>query len=338
MPRSTFLMVGAAVGSLVVTPIVQADEAAGGVTAYSATLENDLFANTDRGYTNGVGYSWSHLVGKEFTADNLPRWIFNLAEHTYITKTAGKTRAVSYDIVQTMQTPSDITVSEQIEGDAPYAGSLTWTVDLHAYDDAVSDTVALTLGTVGPLSLAEQSQKVIHQIVGSDEPQGWDNQIDNEPVFQVRAERLWRLGAHDFDSGRGFDAIGIGQGAIGNLGSSVAVGGTVRFGGDLKASFPTATFLPNRRVSVGAPAGASAWQVFLSVRGAFVANDIRINGNTFQEGYSVPLEHWQAQAAAGATWTNGKWGFVATAVVATRRFTGEESPSKFGAFSVTYRH
>ncbi len=35
-----------------------------------------------------------------------------------------------------------------------------------------------TAGTVGPWALGEESQKLVHDIIGADEPPGWDHQLD----------------------------------------------------------------------------------------------------------------------------------------------------------------
>ena len=58
---------------------------------------------------------------------------------------------MSYQISQLIQTPSDITIPTLIENEAPYAGMLAWSANLHAFDDRVADRLSLMLGIVGPL-------------------------------------------------------------------------------------------------------------------------------------------------------------------------------------------
>jgi len=303
---------------------------------FTATLENDLFAGKDGGYSSGVSISWAHGGLGEFTAENIPAWIHALSKDLYISTQSGKRRAVSYALRQNMQTPSDITVPTLIEDEAPYVGLLTWAANLHAFDDHVADRLALTLGVVGPLSAAESAQKFVHKVTGSDEPKGWDNQIENEPVFLLSAERLWRLVDASVDGGTGMDVIGIGQADIGTLQSRLAAGVGVRYGGHLDISFPTATVLPGRLVNPLAGSVAHSWHVFLNVLGTFVANDISIEGNTFQDSHSVPLEHWQAQAVAGLSFNFDRWAFLLAAAVATDRYEGQAEPTRFGSLGVTY--
>jgi hypothetical protein len=46
---------------------------------------------------------------------------------------------------------------------------------------------------VGPASQAEKTQKDFHNLIGGDEPMGWDTQLPNEPVINIglTAAHLW---------------------------------------------------------------------------------------------------------------------------------------------------
>jgi len=116
----------------------------------------------------------------------------------------------------------------------------------------------------------------------------------------------------------------------------VAAGAGIRYGHDLDVSFPTATVLPGRQVNPPAGSAAHSWHVFLNVLGAFVANDISIDGNTFQHSHSVPLEHWQAQTVAALSFNLYRRAFLFSATVATDRYKGQAETTRFGSLSVTY--
>jgi lipid A 3-O-deacylase len=314
------------------------DAAESAATSYfTATLENDLLVGKDSGYTNGIAVGWTHAGFSEFDEKNLPGWIHALARHLYVGTAAGKRRAVSYAIGQAMQTPGDITVVKPPPDDAPYAGLLAWSVSLQAYDERVVDRWELTLGVVGPLSGAEPAQKLIHNVIGTDEPRGWENQIENEPVFAAGAERLWRIGSHALSDSTAADLIAVAGGEIGNLQSRVALGMGLRLGRGLERSFPSVAVLPGRRANWLAGAGTNDWNVFLNVQGMFVANDISIDGNSFRESPSVPLEHWQAQAVAGLAFNWQRWALLLSVAVATDRFEGQQETGRFGSLSVTRR-
>ncbi|GAM62259.1 hypothetical protein JCM19232_5223 [Vibrio ishigakensis] len=51
------------------------------------------------------------------------------------------------------------------------------------------NSYSLMLGTTGPNSYAEEGQKFVHSIIKSDDPQGWDNQIENQVVLNFTYNR-----------------------------------------------------------------------------------------------------------------------------------------------------
>jgi len=302
------------------------------------TFENDLFIGEDNGYTNGVYFSWAHGRWDTFDTDNLPDWLFHLSKDLYISTMPNKHRAVSYLIGQAMQTPNDISRQDLIVDDAPYVGVLIWQGSLHAYDDHVADKLSFAFGITGPAAGTKASQKLVHRIVGADDPKGWSNQINNEPVFRINAERLWRLVDIPVSGSVGFDLIGIGSVGVGTLKSNVATGFGIRIGRGLDSSFPTATVMPGREVNPLAGSVTRSWSVFFNVLGEYVANDITINGNTFSDSHSVPLEHWQAQAVAGVSFNWERWAFLLSAVAPSDRHENQRESGRFGSLSVTYHY
>jgi len=153
-------------------------------------LENDAFTdNSDDGYTSGIGYAWGRVGFDEFGDSNTPGWIQWLSEDLYISTMSGKRRAITYQIFQSMTNPSDTETSEPQPDDYPYAGTLTWKVTQYAIDDQVTDTMSLLLGAVGPVSLAEPLQEAVHDLTDSNDHNGWDNQLNNEPLFQLGVGR-----------------------------------------------------------------------------------------------------------------------------------------------------
>jgi hypothetical protein len=147
-----------------------------------------------------------------------------------------------------------------------------------------------------------------------------------------------RLAKFRTDKTVGMDVIGMGNGAVGTIESYLAVGVGARLGRGLDRSFPTASFLPGRQVNPLAGSITGGWYVFANVQGRFVANDIGINGNTFKDSHSVPLEHWQAAAAGGVAIGFKRWAFLFSAVVATDRYEGQPDTTRFGSLSVTYNY
>ena len=123
----------------------------------------------DDGYTNGTGITFGKAGFDKFDTSNVPKWIHWLIKDRYINTAPNKTRAVAHMFFQRMQTPAEITDNDFIVDDVPYAGLLAWQGTAYSWDTNVSDQMSLYLGMVGPVTLSEQSQKLIHKVIGSDE-------------------------------------------------------------------------------------------------------------------------------------------------------------------------
>lgn len=318
-------------------PVAHAAERNGDARLFLvATLENDLFAGGDSGYTNGIGLGWGYGGFDDFDG-RLPGWMRALSRNLYISTMENKKRAITYGIGQQMFTPENIEARYPDPDDRPYAGLLLWRGVLYAYDDKVADRLALHLGVVGPLSLAESGQKLVHGITGSDEPRGWDEQLHNELVFRVDAQRNWQL-LHR-DTGRfEFDMVGMAHAGAGTLRSDAGAGMSWRIGHRLTETLPTVAATPAREVNPLAGATRNLWYVFFSASAGYVFNDITINGNTFRNSPSVSLKHEQAFISAGLAWNIGNWGILFAMQRGTDSFHTQRVNTEFGSLSLTYRY
>jgi hypothetical protein len=235
-----------------------------------------------------------------------------------------------------MQTPENIEATELIENDLPYAGLLGWRGTLYAWDNDVADQFSVILGVVGPASLAEDTQKVVHRITGSDKPQGWDNQLHNEVVFQVRAQRSWRFDLTD-SNGFGTDFLTFASGGIGTFSSEVAASAMVRFGSGLEETFPAVSILPGRDINPLAGAEGDHFYMFLGAQAHYIFNDIFVDGNTFRNSHSVTLKHEGFTVSAGAVWNWEKWGLLFSVAETSSNFEERDGKGRFGSLSVSYR-
>ena len=304
---------------------------------FTFTFENDIFVGEDDGYTNGTGITFGTSGIDELDKTNVPGWIHWLIKDLYISTEPDKKRGISHMFFQRMQTPVDILETELISNDLPYAGLLAWQGTAYSWDDFVADQMSLYLGWVGPAALAEQSQKEIHRIIGSDDPKGWDNQIRNEPIVKVELQRIWSLYRNENNRFQ-YDVLGLGGAGLGNLETATKGGIALRWGTNLSASVGAFSLQADRHVNPLAFTDANDFYLFVGARAGYVAHDILINGNTFTDSPSVPLEHVQNEVAAGALWSRNRWAFVFALSSSSSRSELTDDREKYGAFSVTYRH
>ena len=305
-------------------------------------FENDVFTDdSDDGYTNGMGYAWGHAGFNEFDDSNTPGWIQWLSEDLYISTTPAKRRAITYQIFQTITNPTDSKTKELQPDDYPYAGTLTWKVTQYAIDDEVTDTVSLLLGVVGPASLAEPAQKLVHELTDSQEPKGWDNQLNNEPLFQLGAGRKWRFLDGNITGSTDYDVIAAVEGVVGNLSSNADAGVTFRFGTDLLRTYPVASLWPAREVNPMTGSAAGNYYVFVSIMGRYQANNIIIDGNSSafddDNNSDLTLEHGQNFVAAGFAVSFKSWSLIFSVVDASKDFEeNDDDRYSFGSLSVSW--
>jgi lipid A 3-O-deacylase len=295
---------------------------------FSFVLENDLFYNTDRDYTNGVQLAWVPRV------DSPPDWPVRIAHMVPWFPKTGRVRH-GYVLGQSMFTPRDITLTNPPADDRPYAGWLYGGVGLAVETGRQLDQLALMLGVVGPASMAEQSQKFIHRAIGSPQPQGWDTQLGNEPGILLTYQRSWR-GAATTLSGFDLDLTPNMGGALGNVYTYANAGLTVRYGRHLPADYGPLRIQPSLPgAGFFAATKEFAWYLFAGFEGRAVARNIFLDGNTFQNSRSVeknPLVG-DLQWGIAVTWQNTRLSY--THVLRTREFKTQGGRDAFGAVSIS---
>lgn len=153
--------------------------------SFSIVVENDFFTGSDNNYTNGVGVSWASAELSAYDRDSFVRkwgefWSF-------LPGMGGESadNYVSWTIGQEMHTPDDIRDPNPPRDDQPYAGVLYLDSTLYSRHDRWHQAWSLRLGVVGPASGAESTQREYHELIGADEPKGWDTQLPDEPIVNI---------------------------------------------------------------------------------------------------------------------------------------------------------
>lgn len=297
-------------------------------------VENDDFTLDDGGYTNGLAYSWSYGSFDSFE-ERTPAWMEKLASRLYISSMPDKQRRISYLIAQEIYTPEEIKIPVIDPDDRPYAGLISWQANWLAFDDHIVDRLGLELGMVGSVSLAEQTQKLVHELTGANNPKNWDEQLENEPVFRLTAQRSWRL--HDgLIGGTEYDVVGHAYGSGGTRRSDLGTGVSLRIGRGLQRTLASTSLNPAREVNLSA-GHRGEWFGFATLGGGYVFNDITLDGNTFESSASVDLEHWQASTSVGAALNMGNLGWLFSVRYITDEFATQQKDSIWGSVSVSYR-
>ncbi len=155
-------------------------------TARFITFENDIYFQTDRYYTNGIQFSVKHA--RDDRGDWARAYTRRLCRMIGCEDSTLLVSQSNYG--QLMYTPQNISIREPQPHDRPWAGLLyyeqSWS--LLSPDRRTLATLTAEVGVTGRLSLAEQSQKLVHDIIDHRPPQGWDNQIGGSLAAMATAE------------------------------------------------------------------------------------------------------------------------------------------------------
>ena len=296
----------------------------------SLTLENDVFFGADRNYTNGFRASWVT------PADKIPFILRPISRAIPTFPQQGEKR-VSYAFGQSMFTPSDITDYNLRPLDRPYAGWLYGTIGMVNDTGKQLDTLELTLGIVGPESLAHPTQHFVHQyITDSPEPRGWYHQLDTEPGLILSYERKWRSYYQFSLLGHGVDFMPNLGASLGNVLTSAQAGATVRIGQHLPADYGPPRVRPSLSGSdYFMPTDGFGWYLFAGVQGRYVAHNIFLDGNTFTDSHSVEKENWVGDWQAGLAITYHTTRVTISQVHRTREYETQPQSDAFGSITVS---
>ncbi len=300
--------------------------------ALSFILENDLFYNTDRHYTNGVRILWVPEQQRP-----LPKWMERFVEAVPWFPEQRRIRQ-GYGLGQSMFTPRNITVRHPVPGERPYAGWLYVTIGLGVETGRRLDQLGLTLGVVGPASLAGPTQKFVHSVVGADKPRGWGNQLRNEPGLVITSQRSWRSLARVTLLGSTVDVtpnLGI---ALGNVFTHGKAGVTLRYGRNLPRDYGPPLIQSGLPGSGDfSPKADFGWYLFAGVEGRAVARNIFLDGNSFRNSNSVKKRPLVGDLQFGAVLDWPAFRLSYTHVLRTREFKTQTSKDNFGSVNLTVK-
>lgn len=358
-----------AAGPLAAAPAAAACSQAERLQWRGATLrlENDMFTGTDRNYTNGFALALvAHDLDGPVRPDCLPpgprllaRLLARVDPAFWADEVQGAARNVVLRFGQSMYTPEDKARTDLIRDGRPYAGLLyagvAWNrrAELPGTSWEMLDARELTFGTIGPWSLARQSQDLVHRARRIERFQGWDHQLHNEPALQGAVERKYKRAATGaVHPGFATDLTASHALRLGNIETSASIGAEWRAGWNLPndfGSYPIRPGAENRPPSAavglrdaaapGAGAPRPGAHAFLTMEARAVARDFSLDGNLFRSSHHVTRRPWVAQLAAGIS---GQWlvsghgmRLALMRVWRTREFAEQRGRHAFGSIALS---
>ncbi|HSF43755.1 MAG TPA: lipid A deacylase LpxR family protein [Thermoanaerobaculia bacterium] len=310
-------------------------------TTRTFTGENDLFAGTDQHYTNGLRYS-----AVRGNVGETPWWGREIARDLGVCGTEQGNEARTcfrvdrgYAITHTIYTPTNIDIAAPIPGDRPYGGWLHYTTMFDLQNDTdkrVHHHFEADFGVTGDWSLAEDIQTEWHEIINSDPPMGWDNQIDNSLTFLL-LYRYRKVVFQKFNADediRLFDFAPHAVGAFGNVFTYGGAGITARLGYNIPKEFHDG-IEPTAAGSAGSSHPLSVF-VFAGAEGRAVGRNVFLDGNR-SNGLSVDKEPFVSDLSAGLAVGYKRLLVSYRLVQRSREFEGQLDPLNFGSIAITWR-
>ncbi len=322
---------------------------------FSFGFENDLFADTDRFYTNGIKLNWispelkwfedlEWIKRDAFLSDTLKQFIKLLPYN----EDPNRQRHFSFSIGQKIFTPEDINNFNLVTTDRPYAAWLYGDIAFHSKNERQLDTFGVQLGLIGDFALGEEAQDLVHSIRGIAKANGWDNQLDNEIGLALIYDRKQRLIRRTDVKGLfGFDSIIHIGGAAGNVFTHLNTGAEFRIGWNIPTDFGSALIRPAGNTNAPADAhdprylsgkDALSFYFFGAVNGRWVLRDIFLDGNTFSDSHSVDKESLVGEFIIGSSMVFKNIKLSYAQVFRSKEFELQRSGQSFGSISISYTY
>lgn len=310
-------------GAALAFSLLLAEAQAGDGGVVTSLVENDYFGGSDEGYTNGVKLLYLSPEGRG-------RRLAALALF------AGPDDKVRYGVAagQSIFTPENTSAIGPLPDQQPYAGWLYLeATSLVERRSGAIDILKISAGVVGPSALGEEAQDFVHEVTGSPEIFGWDNQLRDEPGLLVSLDRLWR----PLRPGRGvgFDFRPHAGVSVGNILTEARAGALIAFGTRLDTAPPPARISPAPPSAGHHSADGFSWRVFAGAQGRLIARNIFLDGNSWRDSLSVEKNHLVGEFHGGLALEAGRFAVTYTHVVRTKEFETHPGRSDFGAVTVS---
>lgn len=296
-------------------------------SAFSVYIDNDSQrlkpnGNTDRHYTHGTKLVYVTQPDWQWL-DEFSTWYFG--DETKPVETA-----VGYFLGQDIYTPSHIDdPSSRPSIDRVYAGWLYTGMFAQRATDDMLDHFELSVGVIGPSSLADQAQEKIHKWFHGVRPNGWENQLGDEPAIDITFLRQQRFTEGLLKPTDSTDVIADYGFTVGSVNRFAQAGITGRWGFNLGN-----TFGPGR---LSIPAGVSLLRKDTTSQSGYLFARVgakAVQYNRFLSG--VDAEPFIGELQVGVVYQYKHFDISYSQTHMTQEYEGQTGIDSYGTLAVSW--
>ncbi len=316
-PAITHTLILAMLGSSLVTaqesPLSQPKS-----QALRLLLDNDSSFGNDNNYTNGSRIDYM----REWEEDQY--WTLSFSQEMYTPYTNGPVPP---------------------PGEHPYAGLLALGVGFVTAGEILGISTELQIGVTGQPSLAEDTQRIVHDLGGFMQWEGWDSQVPSELTLQLSSRQELNIAPWGWQSasGWGSDSMLYFKEELGNVRISMTAGYIYRLGYNLpptqrQAGCHRAQYAMSSLLSPDY--NPQTWSLYLlaGIQGSYVAHDFSLDGGFFHDFDSTAKRvPWQLELQIGVGGHYAGVDFFVGAVLQSERFDDQYGMEEHVAFSIGWR-
>lgn len=241
---------------------------------------------------------------------------------------------IGFSILQNIYTPNKIGSPEIQYGDRPYCGLLLASFIGQQYFEIPVGLVTIEhqygIGTIGENSFAEESQKIVHDILGCRDPLGWDNQLSNEIILQYQLHANLNMVFYESDN---FNILAIPRTSfyLGNFRTQLEAGIDFKLG-----LYPTSNVGNDIMFSAENKRKFNLY-FLIGFERKFVFYDASLDGNLFNDCiYHVDSEFDVGQFHYGINLSFKNLEIEYLIIHRTKEYKGQDEPPDYGRISIKY--
>lgn len=288
-------------------------------SSFGFRTENDAYLGfgSDRYYTNGLFINYSHAIRQADTSGR------------FIKKTWEAEAGQSIYNAQTGAVPDISYVDRPFAGFLYASGKMNW-----FKKDGQQISAGLTIGTIGPHSLAQDAQELLHDVVGFYEINGWQYQVKNELGVNAQFEYKRPLAR----TGRNTDFSLSSRASLGTTFTGAAAGILFR-AGDINELYQSAS--TGSRISNQEDSTVPERELFFYTQPMLqvVGYDATIQGGVFRDDKGAvtytPRRLVYSQEV-GVRYAKDRWMLSLSAIFKTKELKSQVRSNQYGSASLFY--